>query len=78
MKQFISGLWFYFFKNKKVEIIAKKRKVICDLCLSNSTVMKKLDDTFKPIRVDEYCLECKCNLKLKQRSLKSKCPNNLW
>lgn len=78
IKEIYFGVYFYIFKNDNIEIIAFNRKKECDKCLFNSTVMKKMDKDFKPWRKDEHCIECKCNLKFKQRSLGSKCPNKLW
>ena len=78
IQEIISGIYHYIFKNKKIEDIAAKRKKECDKCMFNSSVMKKLDKDFKPFRRDEHCIECQCNLKLKQRSMKTRCPNNIW
>lgn len=77
-KEIAYGVFFFVFRDSEVEKVAIERKKKCGTCPMNSTVMKKMDSDFKPWRKDEYCLECQCNLKLKQRSLKSACPNKLW
>lgn len=78
VREILNGIYNYFFRSEKVEKLAAERKKICDGCMFNSTVMKTMDPDYTSIRTDEHCIECQCNLSLKQRSTKSSCPNKFW
>jgi hypothetical protein len=50
-------------KTKEVEDLSKHRLAICYLCTHNE---------------NNKCGLCGCNLSLKSRSIKSKCPDGKW
>lgn len=57
----------YIWPNKNVEVMAKKRIVIC----ADKTICDKL-------KTNKRCSLCGCYMPAKVRSPKSKCPKKLW
>lgn len=78
LKGILSAIYNILFNHKQIKRIRNKRKQICDTCTMNSKVLKEQFKGVKFRRKDEHCTLCQCNLFLKQYSLKTKCPNNLW
>jgi hypothetical protein len=64
LEEIISGWKNYVFPNKEVEKIAKHRISICLKC--------------DRLKSNKRCGICGCYMPAKVRSLKSKCPKNLW
>jgi len=73
-KEILDGIKHYIIKNKDVMNIANYRKLICDEC-----EYKVYDDIACVIPAMGACCKlCGCNLKLKQYSLSSSCPDGRW
>lgn len=73
-KQIIEGLKNNTFKREDVEAISAHREGICKTCPNYDTVGS---DCLIP-GTQPCCSNCGCSLKLKTRSLSSKCPLDKW
>ncbi len=82
IKEIIEGIKNSIFVKEEVEKIANERYEICKVCPKNSS---NKDEKFfnpgsyyTPIRPDEHCTMCACNLHAKVRSLHTSCPIGNW
>lgn len=73
----------FFHSNEHINEVSKRRLKICSSCVYNSKNVnsKKIKRTFKSFmfrRPDDYCILCKCNLKLKSKCLHCECDLLKW
>ena len=66
-------------KNEEVTELAKKRATKCFKCplMTKGIIEQFIDDEIKEVQ-GHYCKSCGCPISAKIRSIKSKCPRNLW
>lgn len=55
-----------------IQQVSKERLAICDTCVFHS----KNHDT--PLRPDNHCTDCGCNLEAKTACLSCACPKKKW
>lgn len=85
VKHIIEGIKNSIFVKEEVEKIASQRYAICRGCPANSSNQNKPDiikpepgPYYLPLRPDEHCTHCACNLHAKIRSLHTACPIDKW
>ena len=69
-----NGIRNYFFKNSRIENLAKQRMDICNAC---PEIDLKGDKCFAP-NTQPCCGKCGCKLAFATRSEDYKCPLNKW
>lgn len=72
LKNILEGAKNSIFIKETIEIVAKERLKICELCEYNSNTAKLRG--YKAIRPDYHCIDCTCNLNWKTRVLSEQCP----
>lgn len=79
IKSVIKGWFYFFFKSKKVEDMAKRRAVYCGVChYAKDGLFEAIHDDKIPSISGKTCEQCGCALVAKLRSPDEECPIGLW
>jgi hypothetical protein len=78
-KKILNGWQNFLTKSEVTELMAEERAKICFDCKDKkkTKLLAFIKDDLKEIEGFK-CKKCKCPLSAKIRSIKEKCPKNLW